>query len=140
MNARPEFFTSPLAAVDAEVFAVINAENQRQEDHIELIASENYTSKAVMQTGRACSPTNTPRATLVAVTHGGCEYVDVAETLAIERPENAVRRQVAVNVQPHSGAQANAGGVPGADAAGRRPSSASRSPRAATSPTAWRST
>ena len=49
MNARPETFTAPLTAVDAEVYAAINAENLRQEDHIELIASENYTSKAVME-------------------------------------------------------------------------------------------
>ena len=49
MNARPEFFNSSLAQVDPDLFAVVQSENQRQEDHIELIASENYASKAVME-------------------------------------------------------------------------------------------
>ena len=106
MNARPEFFTSPLAAVDAEVFAVINAENQRQEDHIELIASENYTSKAVMEAQGSQLTNKYAEGYPGRRYYGGCEYVDVAETLAIERLKTLFGAKF-VNVQPHSGAQAN---------------------------------
>ena len=68
MNARPEFFVSSLAQVDPELFAVVQSENQRQEDHIELIASENYASKAVMEAQGSSSPINTPKAIRAVVT------------------------------------------------------------------------
>jgi glycine hydroxymethyltransferase len=107
MNARPEFFVSPLAAVDGEIFAVINAENQRQEDHIELIASENYTSKAVMEAQGSQLTNKYAEGYPGRRYYGGCEFVDVAETIAIERIKTLFGAKFA-NVQPHSGAQANA--------------------------------
>ena len=106
-TSRPEFFTSPLAAVDSEIFAVINAENQRQEDHIELIASENYTSKAVMEAQGSQLTNKYAEGYPGRRYYGGCEFVDVAETIAIERLKTLFGAKF-VNVQPHSGAQANA--------------------------------
>ena len=91
---------------DDEIFAAIKAENQRQEQHIELIASENYTSPRVME-AQGSSMTNKyaegyPRKRY----YGGCEYVDSAEELAIERVKALFGADYA-NVQPHSGSQAN---------------------------------
>ena len=106
-TARPETFVLPLAAVDAEIFAVINAENQRQEDHIELIASENYTSKAVMEAQGSQLTNKYAEGYPGRRYYGGCEFVDVAETIAIERLKTLFGAKF-VNVQPHSGAQANA--------------------------------
>ncbi|MEQ1595474.1 MAG: serine hydroxymethyltransferase [Casimicrobium sp.] len=105
--ARPENFVLPLAQVDAEVQAVLTAENQRQEDHIELIASENYTSLAVMQAQGSQLTNKYAEGYPGRRYYGGCEYVDVAETLAIERLKTLFGAKFA-NVQPHSGAQANA--------------------------------
>ncbi len=106
-TARPETFVLPLAAVDGEIFAVINAENQRQEDHIELIASENYTSKAVMEAQGSQLTNKYAEGYPGRRYYGGCEFVDVAETIAIERLKTLFGAKF-VNVQPHSGAQANA--------------------------------
>ena len=105
--ARPENFVLPLAQVDAEVQAVLTAENQRQEDHIELIASENYTSVAVMQAQGSQLTNKYAEGYPGRRYYGGCEFVDVAETLAIERLKTLFGAKFA-NVQPHSGAQANA--------------------------------
>jgi glycine hydroxymethyltransferase len=107
MNARPEFFTSNLAQVDPDLFAVIQRENQRQEDHIELIASENYTSRAVMEAQGSQLTNKYAEGYPGRRYYGGCEYVDEAETLAIERAKQLFGARFA-NVQPHSGAQANA--------------------------------
>ena len=107
MNARPEFFVSSLAQVDPEIFAVVQSENQRQEDHIELIASENYASKAVMEAQGSQLTNKYAEGYPGRRYYGGCEYVDVAETLAIERLKTLYGAKF-VNVQPHSGAQANA--------------------------------
>ncbi len=107
MNARPEFFTSNLAQVDPDLFAVIQRENQRQEDHIELIASENYTSRAVMEAQGSQLTNKYAEGYPGRRYYGGCEYVDQAETLAIERVKQLFGAGFA-NVQPHSGAQANA--------------------------------
>jgi len=107
MNARPEFFVSNLAQVDADLFAVIQRENQRQEDHIELIASENYTSRAVMEAQGSQLTNKYAEGYPGRRYYGGCEYVDEAETLAIERVKQLFGAKFA-NVQPHSGAQANA--------------------------------
>ncbi len=107
MNARPEFFTSNLALTDPDLFAAIQRENQRQEDHIELIASENYTSRAVMEAQGSQLTNKYAEGYPGRRYYGGCEYVDEAETLAIERVKQLFGARFA-NVQPHSGAQANA--------------------------------
>jgi glycine hydroxymethyltransferase len=106
-SARPEFFVSSLAQVDPEVFAVVQSENQRQEDHIELIASENYASKAVMEAQGSQLTNKYAEGYPGRRYYGGCEYVDIAETLAIDRLKTLFGAKF-VNVQPHSGAQANA--------------------------------
>jgi glycine hydroxymethyltransferase len=95
-----------IAQVDPELWQAIQAENQRQEQHIELIASENYTSPAVMAAQGSQLTNKYAEGYPGKRYYGGCENVDVAEQLAIDR----VRRLFgadAANVQPHSGAQAN---------------------------------
>ncbi len=95
-----------IAGYDDEILATINAENQRQEEHIELIASENYTSPRVME-AQGTSMTNKYAEGYPGKRYyGGCEYVDQAETLAIERAKALFGADYA-NVQPHSGSQAN---------------------------------
>ena len=96
-----------LSSFDPELDAVIRAESQRQEDHIELIASENYASPAVMQAQGSSLTNKYAEGYPGKRYYGGCEHVDVAETLAIERIRKVFDCDYA-NVQPHSGAQANA--------------------------------
>jgi len=97
---------STIARVDPEVWAAIEAENRRQEEHIELIASENYTSPAVMA-AQGCQMTNKYAEGYPGRRYyGGCEYVDVVETLAIERLKKLYGAAFA-NVQANSGSQAN---------------------------------
>jgi len=92
---------------DDEIFAAIGQEERRQEEHIELIASENYTSPRVMQ-AQGTSLTNKYAEGYPGKRYyGGCEYVDKAEVLAIERAKALFGADYA-NVQPHSGSQANA--------------------------------
>jgi glycine hydroxymethyltransferase len=102
--------TTTLEQTDPAVWAAITAENRRQEDHIELIASENYASVAVMA-AQGCSMTNKYAEGYPGKRYyGGCENVDVVENLAIERLKNLFSYptiDIAANVQPHSGAQAN---------------------------------
>jgi glycine hydroxymethyltransferase len=91
---------------DDEIFATIQAENRRQEEHIELIASENYTSPRVME-AQGTSITNKYAEGYPGKRYyGGCEYVDQAEELAISRVKALFGADYA-NVQPHSGSQAN---------------------------------
>ena len=99
-----------LAAVDPEIFAIVQKENQRQEDHIELIASENYTSPAVMEAQGSQLTNKYAEGYPGKRYYGGCEFVDMAETLAIERVRKlfgADQHGYAANVQPNSGSQAN---------------------------------
>ncbi len=97
---------STIARVDPEVWAAIEAENRRQEEHIELIASENYTSPAVMA-AQGCQMTNKYAEGYPGKRYyGGCENVDVIETLAIERLKQLYGAGFA-NVQANSGSQAN---------------------------------
>ena len=99
-----------LAAVDPELFAVIQKENQRQEDHIELIASENYTSPAVMEAQGSQLTNKYAEGYPGKRYYGGCEFVDMAETLAIDRVRKLFGADIhdyAANVQPNSGSQAN---------------------------------
>ncbi len=95
-----------IAQTDPELFAAIEAENQRQEDHIELIASENYTSPAVMEAQGSQLTNKYAEGYPGKRYYGGCEYVDVAEELAIKRVKQLFQADYA-NVQPHSGSQAN---------------------------------
>ncbi|MFX1678714.1 serine hydroxymethyltransferase [Mitsuaria sp. CC2] len=97
-----------LANVDAEVFAAIQQETRRQEDHIELIASENYTSPAVMEAQGSQLTNKYAEGYPGKRYYGGCEYVDIVEQLAIDRLKQIYGAEFA-NVQPNSGSQANQG-------------------------------
>ncbi len=92
---------------DDELWAAIEAEERRQEEHIELIASENYTSPRVMQAQGSVLTNKYAEGYPRKRYYGGCEYVDVAEQLAIDRAKTLFGADYA-NVQPHSGSQANA--------------------------------
>jgi glycine hydroxymethyltransferase len=97
---------SNLAQADAELWAAIRQENRRQEDHIELIASENYASPNVLA-AQGSQLTNKYAEGLPGKRYyGGCEYVDIAEQLAIDRVKKLFGADAA-NVQPNSGSQAN---------------------------------
>ncbi|MGA0015866.1 MAG: serine hydroxymethyltransferase [Burkholderiaceae bacterium] len=101
------FSQSPsLAQADPEVFAAVEAEHQRQEDHIELIASENYTSPAVLAAQGSQLTNKYAEGYPGKRYYGGCEHVDVVEQLAIDRAK-ALFGADAANVQPHCGASAN---------------------------------
>lgn len=91
---------------DPELFAAITAENKRQEDHIELIASENYASPAAMWAQGSQLTNKYAEGYPGRRYYGGCEYVDVAEQLALDRVKKIFGAEAA-NVQPHCGASAN---------------------------------
>ncbi len=95
-----------LAKVDPELWSAIQAENKRQEDHIELIASENYVSHAVMEAQGSQLTNKYAEGYPGKRYYGGCEHVDVAEQLAIDRLK-ALFGAEAANVQANSGSQAN---------------------------------
>lgn len=96
-----------IAGFDDELLQAIEAENQRQEDHIELIASENYTSPRVMEAQGSSLTNKYAEGYPGKRYYGGCEYVDKAEQLAMDRAKQLFGADYA-NVQPHSGSQANA--------------------------------
>ena len=98
--------TRTLADADPELWNAIAGENKRQEDHIELIASENYASSAVMAAQGSQLTNKYAEGYPGKRYYGGCEFVDVAERIAIERALTLFGAEAA-NVQPHSGAQAN---------------------------------
>lgn len=91
---------------DVEIYDVLVKELQRQRDTIELIASENITSQAVMEAQGSCLTNKYAEGYPGKRYYGGCEFVDIAESLAIERAKKLFNASFA-NVQPHSGAQAN---------------------------------
>jgi glycine hydroxymethyltransferase len=95
-----------LAKVDPELWKAIQAENQRQEDHIELIASENYVSKAVMEAQGSQLTNKYAEGYPGKRYYGGCEHVDITEQIAIDRLKKLFGAEAA-NVQPNSGSQAN---------------------------------
>jgi glycine hydroxymethyltransferase len=101
-------YPSTLKEADPALFAAISAENQRQEDHIELIASENYTSPAVMEAQGSQLTNKYAEGYPGRRYYGGCEHVDVVEQLAIDRVKELFGAEFA-NVQPNSGSQANQG-------------------------------
>ena len=105
------FENKTIAQVDPELWGFIQDEQRRQEDHIELIASENYTSPAVMQAQGSCLTNKYAEGYPGHRYYGGCENVDNVERLAIARAKalfcDPLGIDMMVNVQPHSGAQAN---------------------------------
>ena len=111
-SARPDapngFFTETLAERDPELFGAVAAELGRQRDEIELIASENIVSRAVLEAAGSVLTNKYAEGYPGRRYYGGCQYVDVAEELAIERAKRLFGSSFA-NVQPHSGSQANQG-------------------------------
>jgi glycine hydroxymethyltransferase len=103
MNRTPE---NPLQASDPEVWTAVAQEIERQQDGLEMIASENYTSQAVMQAAGSVLTNKYAEGYPGRRYYGGCEYVDVVENLARERAKKLFSAEYA-NVQPHSGSQAN---------------------------------
>lgn len=95
-----------LAKVDPDLWKAIESENRRQEEHIELIASENYVSKAVMEAQGSQLTNKYAEGYPGKRYYGGCEYVDIAEQIAIDRLKELFGADAA-NVQPNSGSQAN---------------------------------
>ena len=102
-----EILTADLADIDPEVAAAIRAERDRQETTLEMIASENFAPLAVMQAQGSELTNKYAEGYPGRLYYGGCEHVDVTEAIAIERAKSLSGAE-AVNVQPHSGAQANA--------------------------------
>jgi len=107
-NQTTGFFTESLATSDPEIFGSITSELGRQRDEIELIASENIVSAAVMQAQGSVMTNKYAEGYPGRRYYGGCQFVDVAENLAIERAKELFGCGFA-NVQPHSGSQANQG-------------------------------
>jgi glycine hydroxymethyltransferase len=105
-NAAGSFFGASLAQSDPELFASVREELSRQQDQIELIASENIVSRAVLEAQGSVLTNKYAEGYPGRRYYGGCEFVDVAERLAIERAR-ALFGCAFANVQPHSGAQAN---------------------------------
>ncbi len=107
LNEAEAFFTAPLAETDPEIAAAIGKELGRQRDEIELIASENIVSRAVLEAQGSVLTNKYAEGLPGKRYYGGCQFVDIAENLAIERVTRIFGCQFA-NVQPHSGASANA--------------------------------
>jgi glycine hydroxymethyltransferase len=102
----PVAIDAPLAVADPAIAALIDREQERQESHLELIASENFTSRAVMEAQGSVLTNKYAEGLPSKRYYGGCEFVDGIEELAIERAKQLFGAAWA-NVQPHSGAQAN---------------------------------
>ena len=98
---------TPLPTLDPEIFSAISAEFARQQSHLELIASENFTNPAVMQAQGSVLTNKYAEGYPARRWYGGCEHVDKVEVIAIERAKKLFGAEYA-NVQPHSGSQANA--------------------------------
>src|ERR1700756_4221195 len=105
-SAPDSFFTATLAQADPEIANAIQGELGRQRHEVELIASENIVSRAVLEAQGSVLTNKYAEGYPGKRYYGGCEYVDVAETLAIERAKKLFGAAYA-NVQPHSGANAN---------------------------------
>lgn len=100
-------FNAPLAEVDPQIAEVLELELGRQRDYLEMIASENFVSRAILQAQGSVLTNKYAEGYPGRRYYGGCEYVDIAESLAIERAKSLFGANFA-NVQPHSGASANA--------------------------------
>ncbi|MBJ7469964.1 MAG: serine hydroxymethyltransferase [Solirubrobacteraceae bacterium] len=101
-----DFFDRPLAEVDPEIAAVLDAELARQQNTLEMIASENFVPRAILETQGSVLTNKYAEGYPGRRYYGGCEHVDVSEQLAIDRAKELFGAEHA-NVQPHSGAQAN---------------------------------
>ncbi|MHA1180673.1 MAG: serine hydroxymethyltransferase, partial [Alphaproteobacteria bacterium] len=106
--SKPGFFSESIADKDPEVADAINKEFDRQQHEIELIASENIVSKAVLEAAGSVLTNKYAEGYPGRRYYGGCQYVDIAEQLAIDRAKELFGCEFA-NVQPHSGSQANQG-------------------------------
>ena len=106
MNNMNAFFVDTLAQSDPDLASAINQELVRQQDQIEMIASENIVSRAVLEAQGSVLTNKYAEGYSGKRYYGGCEYVDIVETLAVERAKKLFNCAYA-NVQPHSGAQAN---------------------------------
>ncbi|MGH3512145.1 MAG: serine hydroxymethyltransferase, partial [Pseudonocardiaceae bacterium] len=102
-----DFFTKPVSEVDPEIAAVLDNELSRQENTLEMIASENFVPQAVLDCQGSVLTNKYAEGYPGRRYYGGCEHVDVAEQLAIDRAKELFGAEHA-NVQPHSGASANA--------------------------------
>jgi glycine hydroxymethyltransferase len=100
-------FNAPLSEVDPEIAEVLNLELGRQQDYLEMIASENFVPRSILQTQGSVLTNKYAEGYPGKRYYGGCEFVDIAESLAIERAKSLFGAAYA-NVQPHSGATANA--------------------------------
>ncbi len=105
---QPGFFSATLAEADSEVREAIDKELRRQQNEIELIASENIVSRAVLQAQGSVLTNKYAEGYPGRRYYGGCQYVDIVENLAIERAKRLFNAEF-VNVQPNSGSQANQG-------------------------------
>ncbi|HSO99390.1 MAG TPA: serine hydroxymethyltransferase, partial [Solirubrobacteraceae bacterium] len=103
----PDFFTRPLADVDPEIAQVLQSELERQQRTLEMIASENFVPRAVLECQGSVLTNKYAEGYPGKRYYGGCEFVDIAEQLAIDRAKELFGAEHA-NVQPHAGAQANA--------------------------------
>jgi glycine hydroxymethyltransferase len=108
LPAPTQFFSAPLEQIDPEISAVLTGELVRQQDEIELIASENYVSRAVLEAAGSVLTNKYAEGYPGRRYYGGCQVVDIAEELAISRAKRLFECEF-VNVQPHSGSQANQG-------------------------------
>ena len=106
-DTRAKSFTAPLSEVDPEIAAVIQNERDRQENTLEMIASENFVPFSILEAQGSVLTNKYAEGYPGRRYYGGCEFVDVAEELAIERAKKLFGAEFA-NVQPHAGAQANA--------------------------------
>src|SRR5580765_8522240 len=105
MNANNEL-TLPLAEVDPEIYRAIQQEVDRQNTRLELIASENFTSEAVLEATASVFTNKYAEGYPGKRYYGGCEFADIVENLARERGKKLFHAEY-INVQPHSGSQAN---------------------------------
>ena len=105
-DSYQNFFENDLATTDPDIYNSIKLELERQQQHIELIASENIVSKAVLDAQGSIMTNKYAEGYPSKRYYGGCEFVDKAEDLALERVKKLFNAKYA-NVQPHSGAQAN---------------------------------
>ena len=106
-GGMPSTFLEPLSVVDPEIAAVLDDELGRQRSTLEMIASENFVPRAVLEAQGSVLTNKYAEGYPGRRYYGGCEFVDVAENLAIERAKSLFGAGFA-NVQPHSGASANA--------------------------------
>jgi len=107
MSLPPDYFNRPLAEVDPEIAAVLEHELERQQRTLEMIASENFVPQAILECQGSVLTNKYAEGYPGRRYYGGCEHVDVAEQLAIDRAKELFGAEHA-NVQPHAGAQANA--------------------------------